>query len=94
MIHHVNAAVVLVVADLAVGLISVPTDLAWRMTVAWHAGNLACKLIRFLQVSRACTVEVVDPAAMAFACGLPALLLVVVVMGCGMKNSSPALLRR
>ncbi|XP_034231867.1 neuropeptide S receptor-like [Thrips palmi] len=40
----------LAIADLAVGLISVPTDLAWRMTVAWHAGNLACKLIRFLQV--------------------------------------------
>ncbi|XP_052129122.1 cardioacceleratory peptide receptor-like [Frankliniella occidentalis] len=40
----------LAIADLAVGLISVPTDLVWYMTVEWHAGNLACKLIRYLQV--------------------------------------------
>ncbi|KAG5878710.1 hypothetical protein JTB14_023923 [Gonioctena quinquepunctata] len=35
--------------DLSVGLISVSTDIAWRITVAWHAGNILCKFIRFLQ---------------------------------------------
>ncbi|KAL0274149.1 UNVERIFIED_CONTAM: hypothetical protein PYX00_006642 [Menopon gallinae] len=37
-------------ADLSVGLISVLTDIIWRMTVTWKAGNIACKVIRFLQV--------------------------------------------
>ncbi|XP_015607839.1 cardioacceleratory peptide receptor isoform X2 [Cephus cinctus] len=37
-------------ADLLVGLISVLTDIVWRTTVTWHAGNVACKLIRFMQV--------------------------------------------
>ncbi|XP_046420552.1 cardioacceleratory peptide receptor [Neodiprion pinetum] len=36
-------------ADLLVGLISVLTDIVWRTTVAWYAGNVACKLIRFMQ---------------------------------------------
>nr|XP_031826741.1 cardioacceleratory peptide receptor isoform X1 [Nomia melanderi] len=40
----------LALADLLVGLISVLTDIIWRMTVTWHAGNVACKLIRFMQV--------------------------------------------
>ncbi|XP_031826743.2 crustacean cardioactive peptide receptor isoform X3 [Nomia melanderi] len=40
----------LALADLLVGLISVLTDIIWRMTVTWHAGNIACKLIRFMQV--------------------------------------------
>ena len=35
--------------DLTVGLINVSTDIVWRITVAWHAGNVLCKLIRFLQ---------------------------------------------
>ncbi|CAG9858726.1 unnamed protein product [Phyllotreta striolata] len=39
----------LAIADLSVGLINVSTDIAWRITVAWHAGNVLCKLIRFLQ---------------------------------------------
>ncbi|CAG9825079.1 unnamed protein product [Phaedon cochleariae] len=39
----------LAIADLSVGLINVSTDIAWRITVAWHAGNALCKLIRFLQ---------------------------------------------
>ncbi|XP_033611290.1 cardioacceleratory peptide receptor-like [Cryptotermes secundus] len=39
----------LALADLFVGLISVMTDIIWRITVAWNAGNVACKLIRFLQ---------------------------------------------
>lgn len=37
------------VADLLVGLISVLTDIIWRTTVTWYAGNVACKLIRFMQ---------------------------------------------
>ena len=36
--------------DLTVGLISVLTDIVWRITVTWHAGNFCCKLIRFFQV--------------------------------------------
>ncbi|XP_019867076.2 cardioacceleratory peptide receptor [Aethina tumida] len=39
----------LALADLSVGLINVSTDIAWRITVAWHAGNILCKFIRFLQ---------------------------------------------
>ncbi|XP_071445977.1 cardioacceleratory peptide receptor-like isoform X2 [Hetaerina americana] len=39
----------LAIADLSVGLISVLTDIVWRITVSWNAGNVACKLIRFLQ---------------------------------------------
>ncbi|XP_053971857.1 cardioacceleratory peptide receptor isoform X3 [Hylaeus volcanicus] len=39
----------LALADLLVGLISVLTDIIWRATVTWHAGNIACKLIRFMQ---------------------------------------------
>ncbi|XP_021921974.1 cardioacceleratory peptide receptor-like [Zootermopsis nevadensis] len=39
----------LALADLSVGLISVLTDIVWRITVAWNAGNIACKAIRFLQ---------------------------------------------
>lgn len=38
-----------VLTDLAVGLISVSTDIGWRITVAWLAGNVLCKIIRFLQ---------------------------------------------
>lgn len=40
---------VCIVSDLTVGLISVLTDIIWRMTIAWYAGNIACKVIRFLQ---------------------------------------------
>ncbi|XP_057341809.1 cardioacceleratory peptide receptor-like isoform X3 [Microplitis mediator] len=36
--------------DLLVGLISVLTDIVWRVTIIWHAGNIACKLIKFFQV--------------------------------------------
>jgi neuropeptide S receptor 1 len=34
-------------ADLCVGLINVLTDIVWKITVAWYAGNVACKVIRF-----------------------------------------------
>ena len=37
------------IPDLLVGLISVLTDIIWRTTVSWYAGNIACKLIRFMQ---------------------------------------------
>ncbi|NP_001076796.1 cardioacceleratory peptide receptor 1 [Tribolium castaneum] len=40
----------LALADLSVGLINVLTDIIWKTTVAWYAGNVACKVIRFLQV--------------------------------------------
>jgi len=40
----------LAIADLSVGLISVLTDIVWKITVSWHAGNIACKVIRFSQV--------------------------------------------
>ncbi|XP_050341246.1 cardioacceleratory peptide receptor isoform X2 [Bactrocera neohumeralis] len=40
----------LAVADLSVGLLHVLTDIIWRITISWRAGNVACKLIRFSQV--------------------------------------------
>ncbi|CAH1391381.1 unnamed protein product [Nezara viridula] len=36
-------------ADLSVGIISVSTDIIWRITVAWKAGNVMCKSVRFMQ---------------------------------------------
>ncbi|RWS06332.1 cardioacceleratory peptide receptor 1-like protein [Dinothrombium tinctorium] len=33
-----------------VGLINVLTDIIWRMTVAFYAGNIACKVVKYLQV--------------------------------------------
>ncbi|XP_073970658.1 cardioacceleratory peptide receptor-like [Rhodnius prolixus] len=36
-------------ADLSVGLISVLTDIIWRITVEWKAGNVVCKVVRFMQ---------------------------------------------
>ncbi|XP_012267616.1 cardioacceleratory peptide receptor-like isoform X2 [Athalia rosae] len=39
----------LAIADLLVGLINVGTDIAWRSTVDWLAGNVACKLIKYFQ---------------------------------------------
>ena len=41
----------LAIADLFVGLISVLTDIIWKITISWNAGWLACKMIRFLQAS-------------------------------------------
>ncbi|XP_045111027.1 cardioacceleratory peptide receptor-like isoform X3 [Portunus trituberculatus] len=40
----------LALADLSVGLISVLTDIVWKSTVSWNAGNIACKTVRFAQV--------------------------------------------
>ncbi|KAA0191808.1 hypothetical protein HAZT_HAZT010274 [Hyalella azteca] len=39
----------LALADLSVGLIHVLTDLAWKTTVGWYAGNVVCKAVRFAQ---------------------------------------------
>ncbi|XP_055715848.1 cardioacceleratory peptide receptor [Phlebotomus papatasi] len=41
----------LAVADLCVGLLNVLTDIIWRTTISWNAGNIACKAIKFLQAS-------------------------------------------
>ena len=41
----------LAAADLCVGLISVLTDIIWKITISWDAGIVVCKLIRFLQVT-------------------------------------------
>ncbi|XP_067633313.1 cardioacceleratory peptide receptor isoform X2 [Eurosta solidaginis] len=40
----------LAIADLCVGLLHVLTDIIWRITISWRAGNIACKIIRFSQV--------------------------------------------
>ena len=48
--------------DLSVGVISVFTDIVWKITVAWHAGNIACKVIRFSQVSYV-TASLMIPSA-------------------------------
>ncbi|KAF5298330.1 hypothetical protein FQR65_LT01108, partial [Abscondita terminalis] len=39
----------LAIADLSVGLINVSTDIVWRITISWYAGNILCKFIRFMQ---------------------------------------------
>ncbi len=33
----------LAAADLCVGLISVLTDIIWKITISWEAGDVACK---------------------------------------------------
>lgn len=35
--------------DLSVGLFNVSLDIANRITVSWVAGNLACKISKFIQ---------------------------------------------
>lgn len=39
----------LAIADLSVGFVFVLTDLIWNITVVWYAGNIGCKLIKYLQ---------------------------------------------
>ncbi len=39
----------LAAADLCVGLVSVLTDIIWKITISWEAGLVACKAIRFSQ---------------------------------------------
>lgn len=40
----------LAIADLSVGLVSVLTDIVWKTTVDWHAGNVGCKFVKFAQI--------------------------------------------
>lgn len=49
--YFYNIKMLLINLDLCVGLLNVLTDIIWRVTVSWRAGNLACKFIRFMQVS-------------------------------------------
>lgn len=37
--------------DLLVGLVSVMIDMIWRTTVTWTAGPIACKVVKYLQVT-------------------------------------------
>jgi len=39
------------VVDLLVAMISVSTDIIWRITDHWYAGAAMCKIVRYLQVS-------------------------------------------
>ncbi|XP_021354155.1 cardioacceleratory peptide receptor-like [Mizuhopecten yessoensis] len=36
-------------ADLLVGIFFILTDIFWKITIEWHAGNVVCKLIKFTQ---------------------------------------------
>ncbi|XP_045179875.2 cardioacceleratory peptide receptor-like [Mercenaria mercenaria] len=36
-------------ADLSVGCLMVLTDIIWKATITWHAGNIGCKVVRFAQ---------------------------------------------
>ncbi|KAK3602562.1 hypothetical protein CHS0354_021150 [Potamilus streckersoni] len=40
----------LAIADLAVGIMNVLTDLVWKITIYWYAGNALCKIVKFAQV--------------------------------------------
>lgn len=48
----------LALADLSNGLGNVLTDIIWKMTLEWTAGNAACKLIKFAQVIQ---FSILDP---------------------------------
>ncbi|CAG5124200.1 unnamed protein product, partial [Candidula unifasciata] len=39
----------LAIADVSVGLVNVLTDIVWKSTVDWYAGNAGCKIIRYCQ---------------------------------------------
>lgn len=36
-------------ADLSAGLVNVMTDIIWKSTIDWHAGNVGCKIVRYSQ---------------------------------------------
>ncbi|XP_060594729.1 cardioacceleratory peptide receptor-like [Ruditapes philippinarum] len=36
-------------ADLSVGCLMVLTDIIWKATITWHAGNIGCKVVKFAQ---------------------------------------------
>ena len=37
--------------DLSVGLVTVLSDLIWKITVNFYAGHIMCKVVKFAQVS-------------------------------------------
>uniref|UniRef100_A0A2C9L4P6 G-protein coupled receptors family 1 profile domain-containing protein n=1 Tax=Biomphalaria glabrata TaxID=6526 RepID=A0A2C9L4P6_BIOGL len=39
----------LAIADLSAGLINVLTDIVWKNTIDWYAGNVGCKVVRYGQ---------------------------------------------
>lgn len=39
----------LAIADLIVTFVMIPLEIAWRITVAWIAGNVACKIMLFMR---------------------------------------------
>jgi len=39
----------LTIADLVVTFVMIPIEIAWRITVQWIAGNIACKICTFLR---------------------------------------------
>ena len=40
------------ISDLSVGLITVLSDLIWKITVNFYAGHVMCKIVKFAQVGR------------------------------------------
>jgi len=38
-------------ADLCVAFVSVLTDIIWRLTVQWYAGDVLCRVVKFMQVN-------------------------------------------
>ena len=37
------------ISDLSVGWLLVLTDIIWKVTIEWYAGNVMCKLVKFFQ---------------------------------------------
>ena len=37
-------------SDLSVGLVTVMSDLIWKITVNFYGGDVLCKLVKFAQV--------------------------------------------
>ncbi|ENN75991.1 hypothetical protein YQE_07523, partial [Dendroctonus ponderosae] len=61
--------------DLTVGLISVLTDIVWRMTVTWYAGDTWCRFIKFAQVGRRAKILIVLAWAVSALFSVPMLFL-------------------
>ena len=45
----VLASLCVVLTDLSAGLVNVLTDIIWKSTIDWHAGNVGCKTVRYAQ---------------------------------------------
>ncbi|XP_052813763.1 cardioacceleratory peptide receptor-like isoform X2 [Mya arenaria] len=39
----------LAIADLSVGLVTVMTDLIWKITIKWYLGDVMCKIVKFAE---------------------------------------------